>query len=162
MTAKINRFIDKLSIIDGYIAGVLLGIMTLVVFTELLVRGVGKPITATTEITSFLFPWIVGFSALPITRENQQMALTFITSKFKGRTKWVFEIITNLLVIWFSGTMFIGGIKLSYLLRADTLPISGISKVFVYSAIVMAFLGILVDYTMKTIAVVAREKENHV
>lgn len=161
MASKINRFIDKLSLIDGYVAGVLLGFMTIVVFTELIVRGIGKPITATTEITSFIFPWVVGFSALPITRENQQMALTFVTSKFDGKTKWVFEILANLIVIWFSGTMFVGGIKLSSVLSSDSLPISGLSKAFVYSAIVLAFLGILVDYTMKTIGVVAHEKEKH-
>jgi len=154
MEKKINKCLDKISSVFAYIAGILLGIMTFIVFLELCVRGLGKPITATTEITSFLFPWVVGFSALPVTREGMQMALSIVTDRIKGKAKQIVVIISNSIVIWFAVTMLVGGIKLSVILRADRLPISGFSKASVYSAIVLAFVGILADYIMKTIGLI--------
>lgn len=148
---KIEKIIDKISKILIYIAAGLMAVLTCVITIELVVRALGMPMTATTELTSILFPWIVGLSSLAIARDEEHIALVFFKDNLNSKHRTVLELIINTIVIAFSFIMVIASIKFSFNFAMDKMPVLRISKAFVYVSVSFVFFGVMIDSVMRVI-----------
>ena len=100
---SIDKYLKIFTNILSGVAGIMMAILTAIVFAEVLCRYVFKtPIVITTEVINILFPWIVMLSAISIAKNNGNTALVFIKEKFKGVQRHVIEITVQLVILYFS------------------------------------------------------------
>lgn len=146
MNSDVNifeRIIEKTTNIIGIISGVLLGALTVVVFGEIVLREVfGKPFPPTNELTLILFPWLAFLAAINITKNEENISLTFFKDSLPTLIRNKVIILIRVSMLIFSVIMTVGSFKISRELSKQILPVLGVSKVFLYGSVFVSFLGI--------------------
>lgn len=159
-TNKIDAILLKMQKFIELLCGILVGILTVVIFGSVMSRAfLDMPITITTEITSLVFPWITALAAILITVNEEHIALVFIKDKFSGNARKSIDIMILFLSIGFCAIMTKSSFDLCVKLKDQILPLTRISKVVMYGSVLVAFalmLFILVYQLLKTIRKVYR------
>lgn len=159
-TNKIDAILLKMQKFIELLCGILVGILTVVIFGSVMSRAfLDMPITITTEITSLVFPWITALAAILITVNEEHIALVFIKGKFSGNARKSIDIMILFLSIGFCAIMTKSSFDLCVKLKDQILPLTRISKVVMYGSVLVAFalmLFILVYQLLKTIRKVYR------
>lgn len=85
---------------EEYLLVVLMVVEILIVFAQVLTRFVLKiPLAWSEEIARYIFIWLVWVGAAYATKENKNIKIDILSSKFTGTTKVVAEAFTGILFI---------------------------------------------------------------
>ncbi len=154
------RFFQILERIVNVLSAVLVAFLTVVVSTEVISRYFfGFPITITTELTTIAFPWIVALAAITITINDENLALLFVKDSFKGRKRFVIEIILRTLSLVFSVIMTKASFELNVLLSSQRMALLQFSKVVLYSSVFVSFAFMSLILAYKLYSLFAHERE---
>ena len=100
------------------------------------------------------FTWLALLSAALVFGKREHLAMTFLSSKFKGSTAVVFGVITELLTLVFTAIVLIyGGLSITNLTRTQVTASLGIKMSLVYMIVpicgfIIAFYNIANIYKM--------------
>ena len=126
-------------IADG-VAGFLILVLTIDVFAEVVFRYLlGMPIRFSSELAMIVFPWMVFLSSVMITWSDGHIGIVLFRNAQTGIRRKIVETVIYLCMIGFSIIMMVAGWNLAIGVSGNVLPITGISKMFLYIAVPIAF-----------------------
>ncbi len=110
--ATTGKVIDWLSIIGGWLAGIFILLMSLIVFYEVVSRYVfNSPTIWSLEITEYLVV-LAGFTgAAYVLKENRHIVVDVLTSMLVEKTRTVLQVVVSLLMLTFSIMLFWFGLQ---------------------------------------------------
>lgn len=137
---KLDRPLAAASRIADYLAGALLVLLTVTVFTEVVFRYLlGMPIRFSGELAMIIFPWMIFLSAVMITWSDSHIGIVVFRYSQTGLRRKITEITIYLIMIAFSVIMIYAGWNLAWGLRNNILAITRISRMVLYIPIPLAF-----------------------
>lgn len=156
----LDRPMSLICTVVDYLAGFLLLLLTIDVFSEVVFRYVlGMPIRFSSELAMIIFPWMVFFSAVMITRIDGHIGIVIFRNAQRGIRRKVVEIAIYLFMLAFSAVMLMAGWELAMGLTTNTLPITGLSKTLLYLAVPMAFLLFIPIFLIRIAKVVVADPD---
>ncbi|WP_079476357.1 TRAP transporter small permease [Marinococcus halophilus] len=94
------------------------------------------PSTTSEEIIRFMLIWFTLLTAAYVFGQKKHIAIVFLVEKFRARAQRLIELVINVLWIFLGIVpMIIGGIMLLTYTYSETAPATGMSMLFVYSAV---------------------------
>lgn len=98
------------------------------------------------EISRFMFIWLMYFSISYATRNNRNIKVTLLVSKFKEKAQKIIMIITDFLFLGFSVFIFISAVQICQSITEfnDKATTLNISMNFMYGAATVGFVLIIV------------------
>jgi len=110
--ATTGKAIDWLSIIGGWLAGIFILLMSLIVFYEVVSRYVfNSPTIWSLEITEYLVV-LAGFTgAAYVLKENRHIVVDVLTSMLVEKTRTALQVVVSLLMLTFSIMLFWFGLQ---------------------------------------------------
>ncbi len=158
MVQKIDKGIEKFfsiictvfSSLNALMVIVLIGVVVLDIFSTLL----KYPITITSELTGLMFAWITGLSGVIIAIKGENIALTFIKDKFKGKAIHLFIYAVTLI---FCSIMFVSSIFINQQVTTQIMPLLGVSKSVIYSSMIVMFFLISVVTALQMIRYILKK-----
>lgn len=155
LVESLDRLMAKISTVADYVAGFLLLVLTIDIFAEVVFRYIlGMPIRFSSELAMIVFPWMVFFSAVMITRADGHIGIVIFRHAQKGVRRKVVEVAVYLFMMAFSGVMLVAGWDLAMGLTSNTLPITGLPKTLLYLAVPMAFFLFVPTFLVRIAKVV--------
>lgn len=89
--------------IESLVAGLFLGVITLIIFSEVVTRFLlNYTPPGTEEIATFCFIWFVLFGSVTATKKYSHVKIEILVSRFGPRKRLLLTIIVDALVIFFS------------------------------------------------------------
>jgi TRAP-type C4-dicarboxylate transport system permease small subunit len=79
----------------GLLGGVILGLMTLAVFVQVLMRFLGRAVDGLDEVPRYLFVWLVMIGAAAAMHRGEHTMLEYFRDRFRPRTRALVGAITN-------------------------------------------------------------------
>jgi TRAP-type C4-dicarboxylate transport system permease small subunit len=156
----VNRLIERFTNVLAVVSSILMVVLTIVVFLDVFSRYIfNLPFTFTGELTALIFPWIVFFGTVIITKNDENVAITVFKEKcFAGKSGKYADLIIYLIMIFFSVFLIKSSFDLSVSVYRQTLPILGISKSWMYISETFAFCLVLLILIYKAILLFFDEK----
>ena len=100
--------------LEEWLLVLLMSAEVIIVFWQVLARFVLKtPSAWSEEIARYMFIWLVWIGAAYATKENKHIKIDILSSKFKGTTKVIMDIITGLLFVALLVFMFFTSLKVT-------------------------------------------------
>ncbi len=144
----INRVLEIICV-------VIFAFITVIGTYQIVTRYVfNSPSTVSEELLTYSFTWLALLSAALVFGKREHLAMTFLSSKFKGSTAVVFGVITELLTLVFTAIVLIyGGLSITNLTRTQVTASLGIKMSLVYMIVpicgfIIAFYNIANIYKM--------------
>lgn len=157
MRSLVLRLDRPLSIIcrtADYAAGFLILVLTIDVFAEVVFRYLlGMPIRFSSELAMIIFPWMVFLSSVMITWSDGHIGIVIFRHAQKGVRRKVVEVFIYLCMLGFSVVMLVAGWNLAVGVSGNVLPITGISKMFLYIAVPVAFFLFIPVFVIRILRV---------
>ncbi len=123
-------------------SNILLVILTIVVFGEVIMRYVfSSPSNVTSGLTAMIFPWMIFFAAIAVTQNNDHIRVNYFRNKLPAFLQKVVNVITKLIMLFFSIYMVISSYGLVESVMNQAHPILGISRGWLYGSVTVSFLG---------------------
>lgn len=131
---SIKRVLDK---IVEWMCIIILGVMTVLVVYQVIVRKIfNNPNAYTEAISQYLFVWMIMYGSAYVFGLKEHLDITVFKDKMKGKTLMVVEIITNISLMLFAGVVLMyGGYLIAAQQMATTDAALGIPMGVIYSAI---------------------------
>ncbi|QQK77780.1 TRAP transporter small permease subunit [Salicibibacter cibarius] len=131
------KIIDKVNTFVEYFAGILLGIITISIFIQVLVRitYASIPVSWTSELARYLMFWVVFLGGAVAVRKSRMIAMKAILPVVSGKLKQIITVFSHLVSLIFYGFIFVIGLEwamTSGLARSSS--VMYVPMVFVYSA----------------------------
>ncbi|MDQ0484042.1 TRAP transporter small permease [Guptibacillus hwajinpoensis] len=140
------------------VSGLMMVLLTLVVFGEVLSRYVFNfPLVFTTELTSLLFPWLIFLGAVTVTRNEDHLAITVLRDKMPVLGQKIAYVIARLVMLYFSFYMVISSYGISRTVAAQPLPILRISKGWLYTSVTVSFILIILILVYQIVLVLTNK-----
>ncbi|MGO4887577.1 TRAP transporter small permease [Anaerobacillus sp. MEB173] len=144
----------------NFVTGLLMVLLTLIVFIEVLSRYFLKlPLTYTGELTSLIFPWMIFIGAISVTKEDGHLAINYFRSLMPRTGQKIALIITKLIMIYFSVFMVMSSYQLSQVVTNQLMPMLRISKSWLYISGTVAFIGVTIILIYQLILIVLNKME---
>jgi TRAP-type C4-dicarboxylate transport system permease small subunit len=121
-------------------------IMVLLVFSNAVLRyAFNSSITQSEELSRYFFVWVSFLGAIIAFKDKKHVGVDVLVSKLKGKSKIFVDIFGNLLILFTTVIMFLGGISFIEVLGdtkgpATGLPLAVIAVTIVVCAISMALI----------------------
>lgn len=139
---RIDKVIVKAVI---YFCAILMLAMAVIVTAQVVSRYVvGRPFTWSEELARYIFVWMTFLGMAVGVKQGSHVALDILVKKLKGVSQKTLMIINNALLLVFSISLSVSGIKLVQLGMLQKSPTLQIPMQFVY--IVIPISGILMTY----------------
>lgn len=134
---KIDRLVDLIyGKIVGYIVKIIGFVMTGSVLLQVISRYIlPVPFPWTEELSRLTFVWFAFLGATMTLVNNGHLGVDYLFRKCNEKTKWVFEIITWVVIIAFSLLMLYSGISIVQIVAKQKTAIFRISLAYSYLAI---------------------------
>lgn len=143
MRTKFNTFVDCffewIEKIFSFFNAILVTVMITVVVVDIFSTLFKYPIIITTELTGLTFAWITCFAGVLITMRDENIALTIIKDKWKGKARLVIETIIDLLCIAFSYLMFTASWEMCISMKDLYMPLFRFPKTVLYLSMFVMF-----------------------
>lgn len=139
----LRKIVDR---ITEFLACVILAIMTILVTWQVITRYFLKaPSTVTEALAKYLFVWLVFVTAAYVIGKHEHMSLGFFVGKYPPKTRAVFGIVTEVIILIFVAIVLVYGggyIALNAMSQMDSalpipvgviylaLPVGGVLSVF--------------------------------
>lgn len=98
-----------LDLIEIYINGILLLGMCLIIFLQVIFRGLGMPLVWTEEVARFLFVWIIYISASKAIWQKRHLSIDIMPLILKKRGKLILQLVSDLIGLLFFCIVFYYG-----------------------------------------------------
>lgn len=148
---KIVNVIDSINkgllLLLGVMTGVMIGVLCLQVLSR---TFIGHSITWSEELSRFIMIYIVFIGASLALRNQQLIAIEFITEKVKFKTRKIMKVIINIIGIIFFGIIFLQGLDVVARVQDQVSAALQISMSYVYMALPIG----AVLLTMNALAVI--------
>lgn len=127
------------------ISSIFMLLLVTVVFFEVACRNIfNYPITVTSELTTVLFPWLVFLGAILVTKNSDHIAISVFVDHFPKPLKKTSIIFAKLVMLIFSLFMIASSVLLTESVMDYRLNILHISKAWLYSSVIICFIGIAI------------------
>ena len=154
LAEKLDRPLLVVSRVADYAAGFLILVLTLVVFAEVVFRYLlGMPIRFSSELAMIIFPWMVFLSSVMISWSDGHIGIVVFRHAQTGLRRKIVEIVIYLSMIGFSVVMMVAGWNLAIGVSGNVLPITGMSKLFLYIAVPVAFFLFIPIFAIRLLRV---------
>jgi TRAP-type C4-dicarboxylate transport system permease small subunit len=150
---KISKRFEKFCNGLDLIAGALLAILTIVVLIEVVGRYFFKhPFTLTFDVSLFLFPYMIMFSMVTITFNDEHLGLDYFKNMTRGRIRKIVFFIIRILTILFIFCMFLSSTKLSISVLYSKVGTWRLPQPLYYLPLVLSFGAILCMILIKNLS----------
>lgn len=131
---KVKMILDRALLI---VNAVLITCMAFLSIWQVFTRYVlDAPSTTSEEIIRFMLIWFTLLTAAYVFGQKKHIAIVFLVEKFKERSQRLIGLAINILWVFLGIVpMIIGGIILLSYTYSETAPATGMSMLFVYSAV---------------------------
>ena len=148
---------EKLKKIYGYVcfteellAGIFLVTIMVLIFASGFARSVGHPLSWSMDAATFLFAWVVFFSADAALRKDRHISIDALTRYFPSNLQRTVSLINYLLIVVFLGFLICYGVVLAYTSRFRTFQgIPGFSYMWVTLSVPIGCTLILITTLIK-------------
>lgn len=126
---------------------ILMGIMTVVVFTQVVVRYfTSAAVPWAQELARFAMVWMVFLGAIAAAVSKQHIEVDAVVRLFRGKARRLLDLVRYILILGFCTLVVLGSSEILRLTFRQLSPTLGWKMGWIYSAIPfsMAVLGILV------------------
>jgi TRAP-type C4-dicarboxylate transport system permease small subunit len=79
----------------GHVGGIILGLMTLAVFVQVLMRFLGRAVDGLDEVPRYLFVWLVMIGAAAAMHRGEHTLLEYFRDRLRPRTRALVGVITH-------------------------------------------------------------------
>ena len=100
---KVLSYIDKH--LEEVLCAVLLGVMTIVIFLQILLRISGLPLSWTEEVGRYMFVWLIYIGCAGAIRKRKHICVELLDLFLKERGQFVLSIISNVIFLIFAGIL---------------------------------------------------------
>ncbi len=129
----------------GYILGLMIIAMSVLVLAQVFCRGVfNLSFSWTTELSTFLFSWVIFLGAALGFKDKIHFSMDFTVTKLSPGLKKVLGWVNRLLLTGFMGVLIKYGFDIVNLSLYQTSPAMGISMSFFYATIPVSAILMLV------------------
>jgi len=133
----IIRFSDALDKLVRWLAIFLLAVMFIIVFGNAFLRYMFEiNFIGAYDLSRIVFIWSVFLTVSIVYKQKAHSRFTFLYLRLNGATKFIVDIIINLLTAAFLSIIIFVGSVLAYSARIQVLPASGVSATWLYLPIV--------------------------
>lgn len=100
---KVLSFLDKH--LEEMLCAAILGVMTIVIFLQILLRISGLPLSWTEEVGRYMFVWLIYIGCAGAIRKRKHICVELLDLVLKERGQFVLSIISNLVFLLFAGIL---------------------------------------------------------
>jgi TRAP-type C4-dicarboxylate transport system permease small subunit len=108
-SSRVGAFYDKLKKVNAVcatLAGIVLLFITFSIFVDVFLRYVfGKPTIWITEVSTYLFLYVIYLGTAYALQEGMHIKVTFLLDAFSKRTQRLMDLITSILATLFTGVL---------------------------------------------------------
>nr|WP_084679710.1 TRAP transporter small permease [Carnobacterium gallinarum] len=139
MKKNLDRFLE-------IIVSSILSVMLLVVIWQVISRTVLKnPNTITEEFVRFSLVWFAMLASAYVVGKKSHLSVTLLSDKLIGKSKWILEVIVELLFLLFAAIIMIyGGVNAVNLTMQQISPSLSIPMGYIYLSVPVAGCLIIV------------------
>ncbi|MBM4764891.1 TRAP transporter small permease [Bacillus sp. B15-48] len=156
--SKVKNVLDKILIT---LSSLLLVAMVILSTWQVLSRyvfNISSP--GTEELTRFMLIWFGLMTAAYVFGAKKHIGILFFREKFSGKTQLLLEKITDVIILVTVAVLMVyGGINIVLLTAAQTAAATGISMGFVYTALPVSGVCIIIYTIISLMSYKVREKE---
>lgn len=139
-------------IFEEWIPALLLGVMTLAILADVIMRYVfNKPIMGAGETAMFSMVWMVYLGAAAVSRKGAHICLDFFSERISGRSRAIFDIIVEIITIVVLTVITIATFKYMQDARFVPIPGIGLSKQYITLAAAIG-LTLMIVHTLVHLA----------
>jgi TRAP-type C4-dicarboxylate transport system permease small subunit len=147
---KLKKIYSYVCFTEELLAGMFLVAIMVLIFASGFARSVGHPLSWSMDAATFLFAWVVFFSADVALRKDRHISIEALTRYFPQNLQRNISIINYLLIVIFLGFLICYGIVLAYTSRFRTFQgIPGFSYMWVTLSVPIGSLLILITTIIK-------------
>ncbi len=144
----------------NFVTGIIMILLTLVVFIEVLSRYLFKlPLAYSGELTSLLFPWMIFLAAIAVTKDEGHLSINYFRNLMPKLGQKIALIITKLIMIYFSVFMAISSYQLSEVVANQVMPMLRISRMWLYISATIAFVGVTIILIYQLVLIATNKME---
>lgn len=154
----LDRISDVLNKVTTFLAGLLAGIMAILVFLQVLCRYLlNAPLDWSEETASFAFVWMALLGASVGLKGNDHPNLDILVSRFPPMFQKSAAFLINLSIMFVLVVMFIYGAKLTLTMRFQLTAALGYSVSYMYAVLPLSALIMFFHVLMKTVRLFVRK-----
>ncbi len=155
-----DKAVNILNKVLEFVCVFIFAFITIIGTYQIVTRYVfNSPSTVSEELLTYSFTWLALLSAALVFGKKEHLAMTFLSSKFKGGTAVVFGIITELLTLVFAAIVLIyGGMSITNLTRTQVTASLGIKMSLVYMIVPICGI-IIIFYNIANIYRIIKNRE---
>ena len=110
-----------------------LGLMGLLIFSNVFLRYLfNEGLTWAEELSRFLFVWLVFLGAIAAMKNNSHLGFQMLVQKLPPDLKKVAFVLSNLVVLFCLGSIFIGSLQMAEMTTNTLSPATGIPLAYLY------------------------------
>lgn len=113
----LKKVYDNICRGEEALAGILLVIILVLVFTAAIGRSFGHPISWAMDMSVFLFAWTVFFSADAAMRKDKHVNVDSLVSRLPEKVQYYLKALNYLIIDAFLAILIVYGVSLSYFTR---------------------------------------------
>ncbi len=145
MYGVLEKVVRKIAKAADVAAAILLAVMCCLVFTNVVCRYLLHfSIPWSEEISRFLQIWIVFIGTALVYRENGHMGLDILVKKLPKQVARFVAVIVDVLVIFLTILIFLGGLQLTVSMHGWTAPASGLSYSWKFCIVIFSMALMLI------------------
>lgn len=152
----LNRNLEK------SVCAVLLSTMTIIITLQLILRWTGLRLDWTEEIARYLFVWLIYIACSYGVKERAHIKVDAVVLLFKGKGKFIVQVISNILFFVFALIISCNGILLLKQLKemGQTSPAIQIPMVIPYASYTVGFLMVMFRLVQDTTLLFKEQKQS--
>ncbi len=156
---KIVLFIDKY--LEEMLCAALLGIMTIVIFLQIIFRVVDFPLSWTEEVGRYMFIWLIYIGAAGAVRKRKHISVDILDLVLKEKGQFILSIISNLIFLAFSVILFINSVPVVERVLTQLSPAIRMPMSIPYTSILVGSALLVLRLIQDTIARIREYKEDN-
>jgi len=134
---KILSFLNKY--LEEALCGVVLSIMTVVIFMQIVFRGTGLPLSWTEEVGRYLFIWLIYLGSASAVKKRKHISLELLDLFLKKRGRFVLSIISNAVFLIFALILTWNSVPVVLRVVTQVSPAMRMSMAIPYGSILVGF-----------------------
>lgn len=147
---KLKKIYELVCFTEEMLTGVFLVAIMALIFASGFARSVGNPLSWSMDAATFLFAWVVFFSADVALRQDRHISIEALIRYFPRNLQRNISIINYLFIVIFLGFLICYGVVLAYASRFRTFQgIPGFSYMWVTLSVPIGSLLILITTIIK-------------
>jgi TRAP-type C4-dicarboxylate transport system permease small subunit len=141
-TSSSPRWLDAIAKGLDYLIALALLLMVIMVFGNVVLRyAFNSGITASEELSRWLFVWLTFLGAIVALKEHDHLGTDMLTSRLPRAGKLVCMIVSLLLMLWMCWLIFQGSLEQAKINLGNEAPVTGWSMAIVYASGIVFSIG---------------------